>query len=135
MPLRTLVHDGTEWTVWNVVPSLETRVHLPLAPATGAGWLCFQSATEKRRITPVPPGWEDWPDEELLERLQAAAVVAAAPPLSSVDSQHDQVGETMRRARDLGERVRRATQPEAIPNSDGWRERGPDEDEDRLDGF
>jgi hypothetical protein len=128
MPLRTLIHEGTEWTVWNVVPSLESRVSLPLTASTGAGWLCFQSASEKRRIAPVPSGWENWPDEELLERLQAAAVVAAAPPLSSVDSHQDRLGETMRRARDLGERVRRATQPDPLPGADGWRERGPDED-------
>lgn len=130
MALRTLTHQGTEWTVWNVVPSLESRVGMPLAARTGTGWLCFQSASEKRRITPAPAGWEEWTDEELLRELQTADVVAAAPALSAVQKP-DGMGETMRRAHDLGERVRRATQSEAQPSVDGWQERGPDEDQDR----
>ena len=58
MPLRTLIHQGTEWTVWNVVPSLETRLRVNPDGSPVSGWLCFQSSTEKRRIAPVPDGWE-----------------------------------------------------------------------------
>lgn len=75
MALRTLTHDGTEWTVWNVVPSLDTRLHIQLSPPVEAGWLCFQSAEEKRRIVPAPAGWEEWSDEELAEGLRRAVVV------------------------------------------------------------
>lgn len=115
MPLRTIVHDGTEWTVWDVVPSLETR--LPLSERTEAGWLCFQSAAEKRRIAPAPAGWEEWSDETLAERLRQAAVVrpsgahaADDPPGTETGTERlrRQVSESMQRAQDLGDRVRRA---------------------------
>lgn len=36
-------------------------------------WLAFDSTEEKRRLTPVPEGWEDLPDRELA-RLCSEAV-------------------------------------------------------------
>jgi hypothetical protein len=32
---------------------------------TPSAWLAFQSPTEKRRITPIPQGWEQAPDADL----------------------------------------------------------------------
>jgi hypothetical protein len=34
-------------------------------PGLEEGWLCFQGGEEKRRLTPVPSGWESFPDEKL----------------------------------------------------------------------
>ncbi|MEO6878213.1 MAG: hypothetical protein ABI205_07000 [Gemmatimonadaceae bacterium] len=28
-------------------------------------WLCFESSTERRRLSPMPNGWYDLPDDEL----------------------------------------------------------------------
>ena len=61
--------DGTEWQVWSVVPGEHSewpehaRKHLPDAMAEG--WLCFESAGEKRRLHPLPPGWDERGDDEL----------------------------------------------------------------------
>ena len=95
MGLRTFVApDGAEWRVWNVIPSLaldedsrewERRGQDVLAydgperreggdrrnvtpfvsPQLSGGWLCFESEKEKRRLAPLPPAWEDAPDDEL----------------------------------------------------------------------
>jgi hypothetical protein len=63
MPERTFTApDGTRWQAWDVVPSQhadwseKALRHLPDVLADG--WLVFESAMEKRRMHPIPPGWE-----------------------------------------------------------------------------
>jgi len=40
------------------------------------GWLAFECARERRRLSPIPPGWESASDAEL-ERMLKAATTAA----------------------------------------------------------
>jgi hypothetical protein len=40
-------------------------VRVPLSPGLAAGWLVFESQSEKRRLAPVPEGWEATADAEL----------------------------------------------------------------------
>lgn len=85
MSLRSFIDsEGTEWRVWDVVPegvpaqdrrrtdTLDPTVpdrRLPVVdPELDGGWLVCESALEKRRIAPIPEGWESCPDAEL-ERL------------------------------------------------------------------
>lgn len=92
--------QGTPWRVWEVVPSPVCRrrgvrriavvkIHHPerrkLAerrldmrrnrlyfPPTEPSWLCFESGSDRRRLTPVPERW--WLEDEAgLERLCAQA--------------------------------------------------------------
>ena len=49
-------------------------------PSAG-GWLAFQSGTMRRRLVPVPPGWRDLPDEELLALCQRAAPAPPGAPI------------------------------------------------------
>jgi hypothetical protein len=42
------------------------------APGEGRGWLAFQSRHEKRRLEPIPPGWERASDIELAALCLAA---------------------------------------------------------------
>jgi hypothetical protein len=114
MTLRTVVHDGTQWTVWDVVRSLDIAL-VPLPESASAQWLCFQSATEKRRISPAPAGWSTWSDEALIRALCAAPVVQATGFVrsrpDSAESAHardQRFAGSMERARILGERVSRA---------------------------
>jgi hypothetical protein len=85
---------GTEWQTWDVVPQLaerrltdrrgaviarqqpdrrhgERRVLTGRRPVLSAGldggWLCFEAAIEKRRLTPIPGDWLRC-DEERLEQ-------------------------------------------------------------------
>lgn len=105
MSLRTfMAPDGAEWRVWNVVPSLalneesrgwerrgqdvlaydgperrqRERRHVPpfVSPQLTGGWLCFESATAKRRLAPTPEGWDEAPDGELVSMWEAAQPVA-----------------------------------------------------------
>lgn len=54
--------DGTSWQAWDVIPedhadwSAKALRHLPGPLASG--WLCFESEGEKRRLHPIPQGWE-----------------------------------------------------------------------------
>lgn len=86
--------DGNEWRVWDVVPygrpqerrsgdrrrippppysgperrrANDRRRRTPelLTPGLEGGWLCFENDADKRRLTPIPPGWERVDDGEL----------------------------------------------------------------------
>lgn len=75
--------DGHEWTAWDVRPAERQRraprviegvngVRVPLdsqqrAVQTRESWLVFESSAsgEKRRVSPIPHGWEKATDAEL----------------------------------------------------------------------
>ena len=44
------------------------------------GWLCFESDGEKRRLAPVPPGWDQAGPDRLSTWLQAAKRVVKCGP-------------------------------------------------------
>ena len=91
--------QGIDWQAWDVVPALserrlnerrtsrtgydsdrrvsrDRRVTPGRRPALnsglGDGWLCFEAATEKRRLTPIPTDWLACAVEQL-ERYLASA--------------------------------------------------------------
>ena len=89
------------WDVWDVYPALGDRrgphadrrrfmrdtqdrrtmlgaVSLRVTPEYALGWLAFQSDHERRRLAPVPDGWEGL-DEPELERLCQAATPVGRP--------------------------------------------------------
>ncbi|HEX6912535.1 MAG TPA: hypothetical protein VF142_19165 [Longimicrobium sp.] len=39
------------------------------------GWLCFDSPGEKRRLYPIPAGWDQFPDAELMQMCREARAV------------------------------------------------------------
>jgi hypothetical protein len=49
-----------------------------LSGGLDGGWLAFESTRERRRLSPIPSGWDAVPDTELERLCQRAA--AAAPP-------------------------------------------------------
>ncbi|HEX2208115.1 MAG TPA: hypothetical protein VHG93_10570 [Longimicrobium sp.] len=80
MPARSFTGpDGQRWTVWEVIPGQYTTsqrvsgVHVPAEMAEG--WLAFEGAAGKRRMYPIPPGWDQRRDEELAALCQAAEPV------------------------------------------------------------
>lgn len=71
---------GVEWRVWQVSPGktgdpdVEQRSRTSLKNTAYANdWLCFESSTEKRRLAPVPSGWE-FRDTTFLEQMRDQAV-------------------------------------------------------------
>ena len=76
---------GVEWRVWEVIPSkagietsprAQSRTSLSSTPYAN-GWLCFESPSEKRRLAPIPKGWELRPTEAIAELLHQAERVAS----------------------------------------------------------
>jgi hypothetical protein len=85
MATRTFVApDGMVWQAWNVDPTehadwpAHARGHLP--PALANGWICFESASEKRRLHPVPSGWEESSEVELWGYCSSAEPVRQRVP-------------------------------------------------------
>ncbi len=71
---------GVEWRVWEVFPnrvsdksSAELTRSSLKDTAFVNGWLCFESSEEKRRLAPIPSGWE-FRDASTLEELRDRAV-------------------------------------------------------------
>jgi hypothetical protein len=84
---------GKSWEVWDVIPGWANRrdeydrrsksrdedrrgadnrwigVHAELAH----GWLCFSAGGEKRRLAPIPDGWENFSDQRLGELVSDAS--------------------------------------------------------------
>jgi hypothetical protein len=109
MPLRTFRSSaGIEWRVWNVIPGhrgederrrgYDRRSPDPVllyrgperrastdrrnrpAAIPDEGWLVFESGSERRRLMPIPPGWEIRSDADL-ERLCGRAMSVAGQRL------------------------------------------------------
>ena len=98
--------EGRIWDVWQVHPSAAERrfgqrriidddrtdnverrsgderrhgerdTRAPVAAEFAYGWLCFETVGEKRRLAPVPEGW-DRADEETIEQWCCVAKPAA----------------------------------------------------------
>ena len=50
-----------------------------LTPGLESGWLCFERGDEKRRLTPIPSGWDQAPDAELEALFNSARPVTRRP--------------------------------------------------------
>jgi hypothetical protein len=70
---------GVEWMVYEVNPVVsEWRGSGSLPEGYRNGWLCFESATEKRRLLPLPEGWKELPNDQLSALLVSAVQVRRA---------------------------------------------------------
>ena len=71
---------GREWRVWDVEPddlNPRTKDEDFLAQLYLTGWLVFENKAgdDKRRLSPIPRGWDKLPDAELEDLLGAAEMV------------------------------------------------------------
>jgi len=57
-----------------------SRRQVTVATEFSNGWLCFESEGEKRRLAPVPEGWEQAGPDRLSTWLQAAKRVVKCGP-------------------------------------------------------
>ena len=73
--------EGRCWRVWHTRPRL-AEVLSRLPSEWKDGWLTFECDGDKRRLAPVPRGWEDFsaPRLDLLRRMAEPA--AAGPTMS-----------------------------------------------------
>jgi hypothetical protein len=107
--------QGKIWDVWQVHPtSLERRFfqrrvkdeervdaaerrsgierraeklnRSPVAAEFSGGWLCFETAGEKRRLAPVPEAWERADDETIEHWCGLAKPVVRRPPGKAISA-------------------------------------------------
>lgn len=67
---------GVWWDVYAVHPVISPGNHSQLIGPFQQGWLCFDSGTEKRRLSPIPEDWRNLGDTDL-EKLAQQAEVAS----------------------------------------------------------
>jgi hypothetical protein len=68
--------DDRRWEVWDVhpagiAPRRSERINLPVELRDG--WLAFRTATESRRLAPIPATWPTMPDRDLIALVQRAS--------------------------------------------------------------
>jgi hypothetical protein len=79
MPERTFQDSsGIEWLVYDCTPRPDIK--RGFARDYQAGWLCFQSATEKRRLVKYPLDWESYSVAQLEDLCEAAVIVSWVSP-------------------------------------------------------
>jgi hypothetical protein len=62
-------HSGVKWTVMAVTPTLGLDTSMP------DGWLAFRAGEERRRLAPIPKGWEDASTTELAQWWASAKII------------------------------------------------------------
>lgn len=73
MTMRSCIdRAGVRWEIFAVHPEAEGRKAQRMPEAFRSGWLCFQSANERRRLAPIPLGWQGWEEQELLGAMEDA---------------------------------------------------------------
>lgn len=80
---------GRLWRVWYTMAAAEVATLLP--DEWKGGWLTFESGDEKRRLAPVPEGW----DRLRPERLELLCRVAK--PTTASARHHDVLGREEKR--------------------------------------
>jgi hypothetical protein len=84
---RFVDERGVSWDAFAVLPTPEPRGLARLPEQYQHGWLCFESATEKRRLGPIPSEWQTVNDEAL-RRFRDAAQPVQQRPLPEQRDQH-----------------------------------------------
>jgi hypothetical protein len=64
---------GVRWSVFAVHPSAPSG-RAPLRAPFQDGWLAFDSGKETRRLAPIPEGWQEMSDHDLLILCETAQV-------------------------------------------------------------
>lgn len=101
---------GREWRVWDVTPddlNPRTKDEDYLAQLYYTGWLVFEAkATEsKRRLYPVPRGWNDLPDAQLEVLLEKAEVVPPRKLRSEKRAIGDEAAKAIHAAEEFAEQA------------------------------
>jgi hypothetical protein len=68
---------GVRWDVFAVYPEPRPSVHSQLKGSYPQGWLCFDSAGEKRRLSPIPDNWQGLSEEQLAQLAERAESASA----------------------------------------------------------
>lgn len=76
--LRTFRDErNQEWEVRAIRPHLVDRRRRLLADDLANGWLLFTLGMERRRLAPLPPGWHEATETQLVRWCEDAEQVVA----------------------------------------------------------
>lgn len=67
--------SGVDWTVFEVRRVNDESNWAYLPRGFRSGWLCFESLSGKRRLSPVPDGWRALDEKDLEQMLRRASPV------------------------------------------------------------
>ena len=85
--------SGTDWTVFEVRRNVSAKGDWSYLPSGYSdGWLCFESASAKKRLVRYPDNWREF-NEPDLERLLQQAQPA---PRASASIRGDDLGDSPR---------------------------------------
>lgn len=76
---------GTTWRVWKTTP----RADAVFDQSHKGGWLTFESASIRKRLVPIPKGWEEATPERLDLMCRVAEVVRRASGTSPLTPDPD----------------------------------------------
>jgi hypothetical protein len=60
------------WDVWEVTTPMSTTRRVLVQADLQAGWLAFQCGEKRRRLAPLPTGWTQLSDSDLLGLMDQA---------------------------------------------------------------
>ena len=101
---------GGRWRVWDTVPMRRDAMG-----GFRSGWLTFDNGSERRRLAPIPPTWEELPDERLVLLLRMTEAPQGDDPIQAVRTRAE------RRERDRREHERRDQDRRVGDRRRGWR--------------
>ena len=89
MPALREVVDalGKMWSVFEVHPSGEGVASTQGADARAQGWLCLRTDVERRRILPIPSGWNTLNDAALLRLIDEAGPTGRRKRMERAEAQ------------------------------------------------
>jgi hypothetical protein len=86
MPIREFMDSaGVAWRVWATIPQVDAVYDEPLR----SGWLTFESAGVRKRLAPIPRGWDVAPLKRLQLMCRAAEIVRRATGTSPLTPDPD----------------------------------------------
>ena len=113
MPVREFTDStGKQWRAWDVTPDAlnpRTREEDYLASLYYTGWLVFETKneSEKRRLYPVPKGWDELAEAKLEVLLSKAEIVPPRKLRSEKTAAGGAASRAIQVATDCAERARR----------------------------
>lgn len=111
MAVREFVDSsGREWRAWDVAPdelSPRTKDEDYLAQLYYTGWIVFEASDgeDKRRLYPIPKGWDQLPVAELEVLLRKAEIVPKRKLRTEQEARGEAAAEAMQRAAQFAERA------------------------------
>jgi len=71
---RILDNQQQVWDVWEVTTASAPR-RILVQPELQSGWLAFQCGEQRRRLAPLPIGWDEMSDHALLGLMDQASPI------------------------------------------------------------